>query len=252
MPAPVGEPSKRVGASRARPRSGFFVAGSQRVAKVPQGSPALGALGFLVRQCRQAARAPVDDILAAIDEVVLVEPHEDLPDRPRQALVEGEAGPRPVAAASDRLELPENAVAGRFDVFPHAPHERFAAQIVPRPSLGGKAPLDDVLGGDAGVVGSRHPQRDPSLHPPPTDEHVLDRVVEAVPHVKDRGDVRRRDHDHVGIAPLLDCARRRPEMAAVLPHAQDSGFDRPGVEGLGQHGGLQPIAASARRMSYRA
>ena len=43
--------------------------------------------------------------------------------------------------------------------------------------------LHDGLRGDAGVVGAGHPQGVVPLHPPPPDEHVLQRVVERVPHV---------------------------------------------------------------------
>ncbi len=85
-------------------------------------------------------------------------------------------------------------------------------------------PLDDGLGGDAGVIGAGHPEGVVALHPPPADQDVLERVIERVAQVKGAGDVGRRDHDAV----------RRPvagrigvEIAASRPRARSSGSGRP-------------------------
>ena len=63
-----------------------------------------------------------------------------------------------------------------------------------RPSRGELA-LDDVLGGDAGVVHAGQPQRLEALHPLAPDQRVLHGVVEGVADVQRAGDVRRRDDD---------------------------------------------------------
>ena len=44
--------------------------------------------------------------------------------------------------------------------------------------------LDDGLGGDAGVVGAGHPEGVVALHPPPSDQDVLERVIERVAQVQ--------------------------------------------------------------------
>ena len=61
----------------------------------------------------------------------------------------------------------------------------------------GEQPLDDHLGGDAGVVGAGLPERVAALHPPPADQRVLDGERQRVAHMQAAGDVRRRDHDGV-------------------------------------------------------
>jgi hypothetical protein len=75
-------------------------------------------------------------------------------------------------------------------------------------------PLHHRLRGDAGVVGAGHPQGVVTLHPPPADEHVLQRVVERVAHVQGAGHVRRRDDDREGFAIRVRVA---VEVAALLP-----------------------------------
>ena len=68
---------------------------------------------------------------------------------------------------------------------------------VERLLLRGEQPFHHGLRGDPGVVGARHPEGVVALHPPPADQHVLQRVVQRVPHVQGPGHVRRRDDDRV-------------------------------------------------------
>ena len=58
-------------------------------------------------------------------------------------------------------------------------------------------PLDDRLGGDAGVIGAGHPERLEALHAFLADEDVLQRVVQGVAEVQGAGHVRRRNDDRV-------------------------------------------------------
>ena len=55
-----------------------------------------------------------------------------------------------------------------------------------------------ILGGDAGVVGSWHPEYIVSIHPPVSAEDVLERIVEGMPHVQITGNIRWRYHDRIG------------------------------------------------------
>ena len=61
--------------------------------------------------------------------------------------------------------------------------------------------LDDVLGGDARVVGAGHPERRLAEHAVEADEDVLEGVLEPVAHVQDARDVRGRDYDDEGLLP---------------------------------------------------
>ena len=178
VPAAVRELPHGLGTGRAGRRGALLVAGRERIADVPERPVRLGTLGLLVGQGGEAARAPVDHVLAAIDEVIFVKSYEYFSYGLRQSFVEGEPGPGPVAAAADRLELPQDTPARQVDMLPDALQEGFAAQVVAGLPLLGQPPLDHVLGRDARVVCSGNPERDPSLHPPPADEYILDGVVE--------------------------------------------------------------------------
>ena len=91
--------------------------------------------------------------------------------------------------------------------------ERLPAQVVPRQPLLGELALDDVLGGDAGMVHAGQPQRLVPLHPAPPDQCVHERVFERMPDVQRTGDVGWRYHD----------AERRP--VAVVVGFEVAAFD---------------------------
>ena len=55
----------------------------------------------------------------------------------------------------------------------------------------------NVLGSDAGMVGSRNPQGVVPLHPVVSHNHVLKGVVKTVPHVQNASNVRRRNNHSV-------------------------------------------------------
>jgi hypothetical protein len=63
--------------------------------------------------------------------------------------------------------------------------------------------LDDDLGGDAGVVGARLPQRVVAAHAVVARQRVHERLVEAVAHVQRAGDVRRRQQDAEAVGLLV-------------------------------------------------
>ena len=93
---------RRVAQHRLGPGGGHgqVTSAGQRVLQVPEVAVTLLLLGLLVGERRQAARAPVDDVVAAVDQPLLVEPDEHLAHRPRESLVQGEVGAAPVAARS--------------------------------------------------------------------------------------------------------------------------------------------------------
>ena len=57
--------------------------------------------------------------------------------------------------------------------------------------------LNDILRGNAGVIGPWHPAGLETLHAFIADHNILQRIIERVTHVKDSGDIRRRDDDRV-------------------------------------------------------
>ena len=74
-------------------------------------------------------------------------------------VVHGEALARPVDAVAELAHLAEDPAAGLLLPLPDPLDERLAAEVVPGQALLGELALDDVLGGDAGVVHAGQPER---------------------------------------------------------------------------------------------
>jgi hypothetical protein len=81
--------------------------------------------------------------------------------------------------------------------------------------------FNDVLRGDTAVIGAGDPEGVIAFHPPPTDQHVLQGVVERMAHVERPGDVGGRNDDGVGRSFGI---RPRPKEAAPLPEGIPLGF----------------------------
>ena len=69
----------------------------ERITNVEQFSLDVFMLDFDIGESGQAAGAPIDQALAAIDQAVLKQADEDLDDGPRQAFIHRETQPLPVA-----------------------------------------------------------------------------------------------------------------------------------------------------------
>ena len=168
------------------------------VAHVPQLALLVGVLHLVVGQGGPAAHAPVDEVVAAVDEALAVEAAEHGAHGARESVVQREALAAPVARAAHALELVDDDASVLVAPFPDPLEEGVAPEGVARAALLQQGALHHVLRGDAGVVGAGQPQGVVARHAPPADERVLERVVEGVAHVQDARDVGRRDDDGVG------------------------------------------------------
>jgi len=168
------------------------------VADVPEVALLLLELDLEIRDGRVAPGAPVDDVVALVDEAVVPEPHEDLAHRPREPLVHGEALALPVAGAAEPLELVQDNPAVLFFPRPDALDEFLAAQVMPGLPFLCKFLLDHVLGRDPGMVRARHPEGVVALHASIAGHDVLQGVVQGVPHVEHPRHVGGRDDDAEG------------------------------------------------------
>ncbi|MNF84032.1 hypothetical protein D3C84_663760 [compost metagenome] len=146
---------------------------------------------------------PVDQALAAVDQAVFVQAYESFFNGFREAVVHGEALAAPIYGRTEATDLTADVATGLIFPFPDFLEEFLAAQVMAALALGFELTLHQHLRGDTGVVGARLPQGVATLHAAETDQGVHDRVVEAVTHVQAAGDVRRRDHDGVGLARAL-------------------------------------------------
>ena len=174
------------------------------------------ALDLQIRQHGLAARAPVHDVVALVDEPLFPQPHEDLAHRGREARVHREALAGPVAGGAEPLELADDGAARLLLPLPDPGDEGLPPEVLLGLALLLELPLHHVLGRDARVVGARHPERVVAVHPLVADQDVLERVVERVPQVERPRDVGRRDDDAVG---LLRRVRLGVEVAALFPDA---------------------------------
>ncbi len=190
---------------------------------------------FLVGQRGEGGGAPVDHAFAAVDETLLVEIDEHLLDAARVLRVHGEPGAGPVAGSAESAELLEDDAAVLLLPFPDAVDEGIAAEVIAVPDLAGLAEgfLDDVLGGDAGVIGAGEPEDFLAFHAGLAGEDVLDGVVEDVPEGEDAGDVGRRDDDGIGRACWRHAGGVCGETAVFHPEVVPLGFDSLRFVGLG-------------------
>ena len=142
-----------------------------------------------------AARAPVDHVLAAVDEALFVEADEDFADGAGEAGIEREALAAPVAGGAEADHLALDGVAGLGLPLPDALFEFFAAEVAAVDAFFGELALDHHLGGDAGVVGAGEPEGVVAEHAMPADGDVDLGVLEHVADVERAGDVGRRDDE---------------------------------------------------------
>ena len=224
---------RRVGQHRLRPHGGDrqrAVAGLERVVDVVEGVGDLALLDLEVRDGRPRPGVPVDHVVVAVDQALLVEVDEDLLDRAHVRRVEREALVLVVRRGAEALELLDDGGAVLVAPAPHALDERLAPELLAARALGAQRALDERLGADAGVVGAEDPLRALAAHAGEPDQRVLDRAVERVAHVQRAGDVRQRDRDRVVLL-------RRPGRLGV---------EQPGVEPARAHARLDLVRVVAR------
>ena len=192
-------------------------------------------------------RVPVHQAAIAVDQALAVELDEDLAHRGGQAVIHGEPLARPVQRGAQPAQLARDGAAGLRFPLPHALDELLAAEFAAVDALVGEQALNHHLRGDAGVVGAGLPQHVAPLHALPADQRVLHGEGQRVAHMQAAGDVRRRDHDGVGLRVGPGFGR---ECAAPLPAFIEAGLDLSRVVGLVQHFVLlrpQANAAGGRR-----
>ena len=204
----------------------------QRIADIPQVAGLVHILHLGVRQGGNAVGAPVDDAAALVDEALVVQLAEGLPDGLGAALVHGEAGAAPVAGNAHLLLLLDDAVAVLLFPLPDPLQELFPAQVIAGLTL-----LDAQLffhldlGGDAGVVGAGDPEGGVALHPLEAGQDVLQGAVQRVTHVELACDVGGRHDDGEG---LLLGVLHALEAVMILPHLIDAGLHLLGLIHLWQ------------------
>ena len=196
------------------------------VLQVPEAALLVLILHLGVGDAGLAVGAPVDDALAAVDQVLIVQILKDLQNRLAAALVHGEALAVPVAGAAQLLQLAHDAVAVLVLPGPGALQEAVAAQHLLGQALFLHLGHNLGLGGDGSMVGAGHPQSGVALHALVADQDVLPGLVHGMTHVQLASHVRRRHHDGVGLFALI---RLGVEVAAIQPEGINVVFHAGGI-----------------------
>ena len=179
-----------------------FRAPDDRILDVPEVTVVRLVLDLVVRERRAAARTPVDDVVALVDEALVKELLEDLQHRAVAAVVEREALALPVRRVAEHALLVDDRAAVLALPLPDALEELLAPEVLTALALLLERLLDDILRGDAGVVCAGEPEGVAALHAAPADEDVLNRLVERVAHVQNARHVRRRNNDGIRHPPV--------------------------------------------------
>ena len=152
---------------------------------------------------RRAARTPIRDARALIDQPLFIEAHEHLAHRARAALVHREPLARPVAGGTEHAQLIHDAVAVLLLPVPDTREELLAPEFEAVCALRAQALLHLCLCRNARMVAARNPDNVLAAHPLIAHENILQRIVERVPHVELPRHIRRRNHHTVWLTRLV-------------------------------------------------
>ncbi len=177
----------------------------ERIADVPQKAVLLIGFHLEIGQGGEQYRVPVDQSLAAVDQPFLVQADEHLNHRARQTRVHRESVTTPVDGIAEAAHLSGDGAAGLLLPLPHPFEEFFPSEFGALQALGIELAFDHHLGGNAGMVRSRLPQRAVAEHPVIASERIHQRVLECVPHVQRPRNVRGWDNDAIGCTVSAGC-----------------------------------------------
>ena len=171
----------------------------ERVVDMPEVTLLLLVLALYVRDRGLAARTPVDDALAVVNESLFIIVYEHLLDCLGAAVVKGEALTLPVAGRTQLFELILYLAAVFVSPVPCAFEEAVTSDVVLRHTV--FLHLCDYLCfcRDRSVVGSGQPQCGVALHTLCADKYILQGLVKRMTHVELPRNVRGRDNYGVGL-----------------------------------------------------
>src|SRR5208282_5072963 len=201
-------------------------AANDGIADLPQLSGNIFVLHFEIGDGGLATRAPVDDVLAAIDQALFIEADEDFAHGAGKIFVHGKIFAVPVDRGAETLHLVEDGAAVVALPLPDTLDELFAAEVAALLAFLGEVALHHHLRGDAGVIGAGQPESDEAAHAMPAHDDVHLCLVEHVAHVQTSGNVWRRQQqgkNRTGFA----CGRSGDgEKFLFDPIVGPAGFDR--------------------------
>ena len=182
---------------------------------MPQLPGLVMVLNLVIGQRRGAARTPVDNPVAPVNQAGVKPLHKDPANRRGIVIVHRELLVSVVAATAHPLQLLDNRRAILTTPLPASLDKILAAKVETRLALGRQLLLHLVLGGDAGMVGANNPTRRMPLHPRPARQYVLQGIVQRMPHMQHTGDIRRRDDN--GVRRFSRLGKTTAAPAEIIP-----------------------------------
>ncbi len=216
---------------------------AQWVTDVVESSLDLLEVHFQVGQGGPAAGAPVDDVVAPVDEPLFEKPDENFTHRPGQPFVHGKTHPGPVHGSAHALNLVEDLPPVLLLPLPDLFDEFVPPQILSALALCGQSPLHHVLGGNAGMVHTRNPKDLVPFLPVVAAQNILQGEIQGMAHMQTAGDVRGRNDNGVRFSRSI---RIRGEGFLLLPVVDPFLFNVLWFVSLGECGlthGLSPVGA---------
>ena len=192
----------------------IFVGTFNRVTQVIEHRILFFEFHFCVRDRRFAVRTPADDAFATVDQALFIQTDKHFAYRFGTTFIHRETFAFPVARRTDFTQLAGDAVAVGFFPRPSAFQEFFTADPLFSQALFCHCFDDLGFGRDGSMVSTRHPQRLVSLHTAPTNENILQRIIECVTHMQLSRNIGRRHHDGIR---LFVRVNRRMETIVFLP-----------------------------------
>ena len=182
---------------------------------MPHGAFRLAVFHFQIGNRGAQFWIPVNQALAAVNQVFFVQADEDFFHGVGKAFIHGEALALPVHGVAETAHLTGNGAARFRFPLPDFVDERVATVVVAGfPFFSGNFTLNHHLGRDTRVVSPRLPQGVFTLHALVADHGVHDGLLESMTHMQTAGDVRRRDHDAEGLFAFIAV---RLEIALLFP-----------------------------------
>ncbi len=154
-------------------------------------------LDFKVRQRGMAAMAPVDDVVALINQAFVIKLNKNLSDSQRQSFIHRKTFPLPVAGCAQALELMNDGAAGLLSPFPYCINKPLPTQLVTASSFRCQLLFHHILSGNAGMVRAGHPENIVAFQSVIPAENVLKRHIQRMSHVKDTRDIGRGDDNRI-------------------------------------------------------
>ena len=152
-------------------------------------------LHFRIGNRSLAHRTPVDDSGAFIDIAFFIQFHKYFFYRFRTAFIHGKTFPLPVCGGAHLLQLAHNTVSIFLLPLP-AMLQKFLASNLILINAFFLQHLDNLhLSGNCRMVCTRLPQRLIALHSLKTNQNILHRIIQCMPHMKLSRNIRRRHHN---------------------------------------------------------